>query len=260
MKKSYKTVAIIGFVSKGIIYLIIGVLSFLAALKMGVESSGTNQALTFLKRQPFGQSMLLFLGVGLLCYSFWMFLQSIQDPENLGSNRKAKPRRFGLFTTGLVYTAVAMMAFYHLFTSSYTADSQTRYMSFINPSIISYIFICIGIVLLVQAIILIVGAFKGGLLDQFNLKGNKHYLIIKSIGRFGFYARAFVVLIIAYFFLHAGIYSGSNDIKGIQDAFGFMDQSTLGRVLMAFTALGFISYGAFFVFLTRFRSFQQETK
>lgn len=250
--------AIIGFISKGIIYLVIGVLSLLAALQMGGKSSGANQALTFLKSQPFGQAMLLFLGVGLLFYSSWMFTQSIKDPENKGSDRNAKFRRFGLFTTGLVYTAIAAMAFYHLLTSSYKGDSQTRYMSFIDPSIISYIFICVGIVLLVQAIILIIGAFKGGLLDQFNLEGKKHYQIIKSVGRFGFYARAFVVLIIAYFFLRAGIYSGSNDIKGMQDAFAFMDQSTLGRILMAITAIGFISYGAFFVFLTRFRSFKEE--
>ncbi|SEA42351.1 DUF1206 domain-containing protein [Psychroflexus halocasei] len=258
MKKSYKTIAIVGFISKGFIYLVIGFLSLLAALQLGGESSGTNQALAFLKSQPFGQVMLLLLGAGLICYSVWMFLQSIKDPENRGSNRNAKLRRFSLFTTGLVYTAVAVMAFYHLFTSSYKGDSQTKYMSFIDPSVLSYIFIGIGIVLLVQGIILIIGAFKGGLLDQFNLEGQKHHKIIRSVGRFGFYARAFVVLIIAYFFLRAGIYTGNHDIKGMQDAFAFMDQSTFGRVLMAITAIGFISYGAFFVFLTRFRSFEEN--
>lgn len=258
MKKSYKTAAIIGFISKGIIYVVIGVLSLLASLQLGGKSSGTSQALTFLKKQPFGQIMLLFIGVGLLCYSFWMFLQSIKDPENMGSDRKAKSRRFGLFTTGLVYTVVAIMAFYHLFTSSYQGGSQTNYMSFLDPTLISYIFIGIGIVLFIQAIILIVGAFKGGLLDQFNLEGHKNHRIIKTMGRFGFYARAFVVLIISYFFLGAGIYSGSNDIKGMQDAFAFMDQSTLGRILMAITAIGFISYGSFYIFLTRFRTFEEN--
>ncbi|MEH6766100.1 MAG: DUF1206 domain-containing protein, partial [Aequorivita antarctica] len=52
MKKSYKIAATIGFVSKGIVYLVIGILSLLAALNMGGESSGTNQALIFLKKQP----------------------------------------------------------------------------------------------------------------------------------------------------------------------------------------------------------------
>lgn len=122
MNKTYKTIAIIGFISKGIIYLVIGVLSLLAALNMGGESSGTNHALNFLKRQTFGQAMLSFLGVGLLCYSFWMIVQSIQDPENIGKDKRAKVKRFSLFTTGLVYIFIAFLAFYHLFTRSYTGE------------------------------------------------------------------------------------------------------------------------------------------
>lgn len=65
---------------------------------------------------------------------------------------------------------------------------------------------------------------------------------------FGYYSRAFVVGIIAYFFLRAGIYIGNNDIKGIQDTFAFLEQYTFGRILMVITAIGFISYGAFYVF------------
>ena len=70
VKKSMKTTAIIGFISKGFIYVVIGVLSLLAALNMGGESSGTNSALLFLKKQIFGQLLLTALAVGLLCYSF----------------------------------------------------------------------------------------------------------------------------------------------------------------------------------------------
>lgn len=256
MKKSYKTAAIIGFISKGLVYLVIGILSFLAALNMGGESSGTNQALVFLKKQPFGQVMLLFLGTGLLCYSYWMFVQSIKDPEDKGSDKKAKARRFGLFTTGLVYVFVAILAFYHLFAYSGSEESGTSYLDFLGPTSISVLFIVIGIILGIQAIILIVGVFKGGMLDQFNLEGKKYSRLIRWIGMFGFYSRAFVVAIIAYFFLRAGFYTGSHNIKGIQDAFVFLDQSTFGRILMAITAIGFVSYGTFYVFLVRFREFE----
>lgn len=257
MKKSYKTAAIIGFVSKGIIYLVIGALSLLAALNMGGESSGTNQALLFLKKQPFGQVLLLLLGVGLLCYSFWMFIQSFDDPENIGTDRNAKLRRFGLFSTGLVYVFVAFLCFYHLGTYPVDDTGNTQYLDFLGPTTLGYLFIAIGIILAVQGVVLIVGVFKGGLLDHFNLEGRKGSALIRKLGQVGFYARAFVVVIIAYFFLRAGIYTGNHDIKGIQDAFSFLDQSTLGRILMAITALGFISYGAFYVLLTRYRSFEE---
>jgi len=225
---------------------------------MGGESSGTNQALAFLKKQPFGQILLMLLGVGLLFYSFWMFVQSINDPEDLGNSRNAKLRRFGLFTTGLVYTFVALLAFFHVFTYIPEGNSGTRYLNFLGSSTLSIIFIVVGIILAIQSVVLIVGVFKGGLLDQFNLEGHKYHPFIRLIGQFGFYARAFVVVIIAYFFLRVGIYTGKHDIKGIQDAFSFLDQSLIGRILMAFTAAGFISYGAFYVLLTRYRSFEGE--
>lgn len=255
LKKSYKTIAGIGFISKGIIYLVIGVLSLLAALNMGGESSGTNQALTFLKKQPFGQTLLLLLGIGLLCYSFWMFVQSISDPENKGSGRNGIMQRFGLFTTGLVYVFVAVLSFYHLASPTENEEVKSTYLDFLDATTLAILFIIIGFILAIQAVILIVSVFRGGMLDQFNLEGKKYSSLIRKLGMFGFYSRAFVVGIIAYFFLRAGIYTGSNDIKGIQDAFAFLDQSTVGRILMAITAIGFISYGAFYVFLVRFRSF-----
>lgn len=258
MTKTFKTVAIIGFISKGIIYLVMGMLSLLAALNMGGESSGTNQTLAFLKKQPFGQVLLMLLGVGLFCYSLSVFIQSIKDPENLGNSRNAKLQRFGLFITGLVYTFVAVLAFFHVFTYISEENSGARYLNFIGPSTLSVIFIGVGIILAVQSVVLIVGVFKGGLLDQFNLEGHKYHRFIRLIGQFGFYSRAFIVAIIAYFFLRAGIYTGSHDIKGIQDAFSFLDQSVIGRILMGFTAIGFVSYGAFYVLLTRYRSFDEN--
>ncbi|MCJ7468065.1 MAG: DUF1206 domain-containing protein [Maribacter sp.] len=256
MKKSFKTTAVIGFISKGFIYLVIGVLTLLAALNMGGESSGTNQALKFLKKQPFGQVLLLVLGTGLLCYSFWMFVRCFKDPENIGNDKKGKMMRFGIFITGLVYTFLAFLCFYHLFTYSPEGSSVSRYINLLGPSLISILFIGIGVILVIQAIILVVGVIKGGLLDQFNLEGRKGSYIIRLVGKFGFFSRAFIVGIIAYFFLRAGLYSGSHEIKGIQDAFSFLDQSDFGTVLMVFTSVGFISYGLFFIFLSRYRTFE----
>ena len=252
-----QTTAIIGFISKGLIYVVVGVLSLLAALNLGGQSSGTNEAFIFFKKQIFGQFLLTALGVGLLCYSFWMFVRSIQDPENIGNSIQSKFIRFGLFTTGIVYTFLALLAFYHLF-SSPKEDNGSQYLEFLGPSVISILFICIGIILAVQAVILIYGVFKGGLLKQFNLEGHAGSDLIRIGGKFGFYSRAFVVAIIAYFFLRAGLYSGSHEIKGIQDAFSFLDQSVLGRILMAFTAIGFITYGLFYILLSRYRTFEDE--
>lgn len=254
VSEKIQTVAIIGFISKGLIYVVIGVLSLLAALNLGGESSGTNSALLFLKEQMFGQFLLTALAVGLLCYSFWMFLRSIKDPEHLGSDRKSKLMRVGFFTTGLVYTVLAVLAFIHLFGAG-AGDSASRYLDYFGHSFVSIAFIAIGIVLVGQGLLLTVGVLRGGLLEQFNIGRSTGARLLKWGGKFGFYSRAFVVFIIAYFFLREGIYSRGRELKGIADAFSFLDQSGLGRILMAVTAVGFISYGLFYILLARFRNF-----
>lgn len=248
--------AIIGFVAKGLIYVVVGVLSLLAALNMGGKSAGTNLALLFFKKQAFGQILLMALGVGLLCYSFWMIVRSIKDPENIGKDRKALLLRIGIFFTGLVYTFLSALAFYHLFSST-GQNLGERYLDFLGPTTLSVVFIVVGLILVVQAVFLVIGVFKGGLLDQFNLEGHKGFYLIRMGGKFGFYSRAFVVFIIAYFFLRAGFYTGNNEIKGIADAFSFLDQSLIGRILMVVTAVGFVFYGLFYILLSRFRTFEK---
>ncbi|HLW31434.1 MAG TPA: DUF1206 domain-containing protein [Aequorivita sp.] len=257
VKKSMQRTAIIGFIAKGFVYVIVGVLSLLAALNLGGESSGTSQALLFVKKQMFGQFLLIALGIGLLCYSYWMFVRSIKNPENMGGDSMDVMMRIGVFITGLVYTFLALLAFYHLFGPSGEA-SQGQYLDFLGPVTVSILFIVIGIILAAQAVILVIGVFKGGVLDQFNLEGRSGSHLIRLGGKFGFYSRAFIVFIIAYFFLRAGIYSGNHEIKGIADAFSFLDQSLTGRILMALTAIGFISYGLFFILLSRYRSFEKD--
>lgn len=249
--------AIIGFIAKGLIYVVVGVLSLLAALNMGGESSGTNQALLFVKKQAFGQFLLMLLGVGLLCYSFWMFVRSIRDPENMGKDWMSVLMRIGIFITGLVYAFLAVLAFYHLFNASEDKPGE-EYLDILGPTTVSILFIVVGIILLAQAIIMVIGVFKGGVMDQFNLEGHKGSYLIRLGGMFGFYSRAFIVFIIAYFFLRAGIYTDNHEIKGIADAFSFLDQSFTGKILMAFTAIGFISYGLFFILLSRYRTFEED--
>ncbi|WP_051907742.1 DUF1206 domain-containing protein [Flavimarina sp. Hel_I_48] len=255
MKKKFQFIAIIGFIAKGLIYIIIGILSLLSALNLGGESSGTNQALKFLEKQIFGNVLLALVGLGLLCYSYWMFYQAFKDPEDIGDDKKAKAQRFGLFTTGLVYVFVALLSFYHLFTFVSSGGKSSSYLVFFDFKTISYLFIAVGVILAIQGIILVIGVFKGPLLDQFHFEHQKGSKFIRFLGKFGFYSRAFIVVIIAFFFLRAGIYTGNHEIKGIKDAFQVMDQSLLGRIFMALTALGFIAYGCFYVLLSKYRKF-----
>lgn len=249
----------VGFVSKGLIYLIIGILSLLAALNMGGKSSGTNQALSFLEKQTFGKAILIVLGLGLLSYSFWMVFQCIKDPEDIGDDLKAKTVRFGFLSTGLVYFLIAILTFIHIFVyQSDDVSSGKQYLSFLSPTLFTIFFILVGLVLAVQSVVLVYTVFNDDFLKKFHVQDHKLYKMIKIFAYFGYSARALILGLIAYLFFRAGIYSGNHHIKGMQDAFSFLKSSSVGTIVMVFAAAGFISYGLFYISLSRYRVFHTD--
>lgn len=60
----------LGYASKGILYLVVGVLAGKAALGAG-RVTDTKGALRNLHAQPFGQVLLLVLALGLAGYAIW---------------------------------------------------------------------------------------------------------------------------------------------------------------------------------------------
>ncbi|MDO1498990.1 DUF1206 domain-containing protein [Winogradskyella maritima] len=93
MDDKIKKVAYTGFIAKGAVYGITGILAFLAAFNLGGSKAGKFQVIEFLEKQPFGKVLLALLGIGLICYALWRFIQSIQDPENIGTDNKGLVKR-----------------------------------------------------------------------------------------------------------------------------------------------------------------------
>lgn len=97
MNSKIKKMARAGYVAKGVVYGVTGLLTFMAAFNMGGTKTGQKGVFKFLEDQPFGNAILILMAIGLVCYSGWRFYQSIKDPENIGSHDKGKIKRIGFF-------------------------------------------------------------------------------------------------------------------------------------------------------------------
>ena len=111
MDEKIKKMARTGFVAKGMVYLLTGVLAFLAAFNLGGQKAGKLQVIDFLENQPFGKIILGALGIGLCCYALWRFIQSLQNPENINSDTKGTIKRVSFFISGLIYMALGFVCF-----------------------------------------------------------------------------------------------------------------------------------------------------
>ncbi len=69
MDSKLKKMARAGYVAKGTVYGITGILTFLAAFNLGGEKTSQLEVLKFLDEQPFGNVLLILLGIGLIFYA-----------------------------------------------------------------------------------------------------------------------------------------------------------------------------------------------
>lgn len=250
----------VGHVAKGIVYGIAGILTLLAAFNMGGQKAGKIQVIEFLQKQPFGNVLLILMAIGLACYAFWRFVQSIQDPQNKGNDTEGKVKRTGYFISALLYLALAGYAIMQVLGSSSSSGSSQQGVvaSLLQSNFGVIVVILIAVALFGKALYQFYRVYKGDFTK--NIRSNeipvhKAETIVKNAGYAGFISRGILIGIVGYFFLQAALQSNPGTIQGSTGAFSFIQQSTAGPWLMALVAAGLICYGVFMLIVARYKNF-----
>lgn len=89
-----------GYGARGMIYVLVGGLAFLAAFK-SVSASGTKDALVALRAQPYGIPALWVIGIGMLAYLVWLIAAAVADVEDDGTDAKGLASRMIQIINGL---------------------------------------------------------------------------------------------------------------------------------------------------------------
>ncbi|UII30495.1 DUF1206 domain-containing protein [Fulvivirga ulvae] len=250
----------VGHVAKGVVYGVAGILTLLAAFNMGGQKAGKVQVIEFLQKQPFGNVLLILIAIGLACYAFWRFVQSIQDPQGEGTDSKGKIKRTGYFISGVLYLALGVYSVLQISGGSGSSGQSGQGLvgSLLQSKIGVLIVILIAIALFAKAIYQFYRVYKGGFtqnLRPVEIPYSKAESIIKNAGYAGFIARGILIGIVGYFFLQAALQSNPGSIQGSSGAFSFIQQSTSGPWLMALIAAGLVCYGVFMLVVARYKSF-----
>jgi uncharacterized membrane protein YidH (DUF202 family) len=222
---------------------------------MGGSKSGKSSAFAFLEKQAYGQVLLGILAASLLCYAIWRFIQSLSDPENIGSDAKAKAKRAGFFLSALFYLSFAFLAVKKIVSSGSSGGSGGSKLQGLDPTIVTVVLAIIGVGMAVKAIIHFVQAYKGKFLDKYRVGDLKMEKFVRKAGYIGFYARSAVMAILSFIFFRAAFGGGSKEMKGTKEAFSFLQDSSYGTILMGVTAAGLAAYGLFVLALSRYRKF-----
>lgn len=261
MDNKIKTMARTGFVAKGIVYGIIGVLTFKAAFDMGGQKAGQMQVLEFLEKQTFGNILLILMALGLACYAAWRFVQAVKDPENIGDDKKGKAKRTGFFFSGLLYLGIAVLAALKAFGSgsgSSGSSGSAQQSSFLASETGLLVLGIVGAGIIIAGIFQFVKAYKNDYykkLGLVSLGDQKKRESIKKTAEFGLSARGVILLIIGFFAIKAAMNSNPSEIKTTQEAFSFLQDSAYGPWLMGIVAAGLVAYAIYMFLMAKYRRF-----
>ncbi len=261
MDNNVKRIARVGYVAKGTVYGLTGLLTFLAAFDLGAEKTDQLRVLKILEEQTFGNILLGVLGAGLFCYSFWRFLQAISDPESIGTDKKAKVKRTAFFISGCIYFGLAAICFYRIFTTgdiggSGNSNQQTSWLSNDWGLILLG---AVGLALIGTGIYQFVRIYKKDFIKMFQLKQmneKKKRKLITNSAYMGMSSRGILFLIMGYFASHAAYTANTSDVKTTMDAFSFLEDSGQGPWLLGIVAAGLVAYAIYMFLMAKYRQFQ----
>lgn len=260
--ESVRKIARVGMFAKGVVYVILGVLTAMAAFGQGGQKAGKNTTLQFLYEQSFGKILLGILAIGLICYVVWRFIQAFRDPENKGDDKSGIGTRIGYAASGILYGILAFEAIRILLTSGASGGGGGgSQKETIVSMLLSQPFgqILVGIVALVffgKAAYQIYRAVSGKFAKKIQDSELDHRVkdILRKAGFAGYVSRGIVIAIIGYLFLRAAIEANASKAGGTQDAFQFIQSSTTwGTILLGIIAIGLACYGVFMFVKARYK-------
>lgn len=248
-----------GYASKGVVYLLVGILALLAGLNLGGSIVGPKEALQTLEPKTFGKAMLAIVAAGLCCYSLWRFIQSIFDADGKGKKPKGLIVRGGFLISGIVHGGLAFAVIKMVIGSSKTSGGEltetgltARIMS---QSFGVWLVALVGVVIGGVAVFHLYKGFTGSFKKRLNFShvSRKTRDLLCRTCQFGLISRGLAFMITAWFFIRSAWHYSPVEAGGLSEGLGFVASQSYGPWLLAAMGLGLAAYGVYAFVEARFR-------
>lgn len=250
-----------GYVAKGIVYAVVGLLAIQVATGYGGHTEGAEGAIRAIGSQPFGRTLLAILSVGLVGYAVWRFVQAVKDTEIKGSDAQGLAMRAGFAISGLIYLSLGVFAGSRALGGlGGGGDSQQQWSARLMAETGGQL--ALGVI---GAIVIGVGVVQ--LYKAFNVETFMRYYdrsrmsekmlrVAKVAGQAGMTARCVTFAIIGWFLIRAAWTANAGETKGLDEALTLVAQQSYGKVLLGLVAIGMLGFAVHCVMQGAFRRFR----
>lgn len=248
-----------GYVCKGIVYVIIGLLAAATIVGRG-QPADRQYAFHYILEKPFGRLLLIVIAFGLIGYAAWRISSGIDDSENHGADAKGLAIRFASIARGVFYGWIAIeltrqVLEHHM--SGKTSDTQARHWTAraMDEPFGRWVVAIAGACVIGYSVWQLIVAATGRLPKQIR-KSVPAELI--AIARFGIAARAVVFAIVGGSLISAAIRYTPAKARGTSGAMRTIAIQPFGPWLLALTGIGFAAYGVYAFINARYRRIEAE--
>ena len=251
----------LGFLSKGAVYLTIGLLAFQAAFGTGGQTTDTQGAVQTIARQPFGQVLLAILSLGLVSYALWRFMQAVLNPEGR-SGAKGVVARSAFLVSGLIHLALAVSAIGLLIGSGSSGGSTEQGVTarLLAVPFGRWLVGVVALAVIAAGLFQLFRAYKASFRKALKLgeMSRTESTWATRAGRVGYAARGVVFVLMGIFFMQAALQADASEARGLGGALDALREQPYGPYLLGGVALGFILYSVYMGVEARYRDVYAE--
>ena len=196
----------LGFVARGVVYILIGFLALKIASGTGNPEADQQGAFTYLGKQSFGQFLLWALAIGLAGYGLWRLLQAITGQVDGPDRDKPGVHRLINAVKGVIYLAFAVSAAAIALHSSSGSSTQLT-KSVMQQPWGPFLIGAIGLIIVLSGLAMVIQGWTRDFakyLDSNRASGRTRDLLVK-LGRVGYVARGVVFMLAGGFVIYGAV-------------------------------------------------------
>lgn len=243
-----------GFVARGVVYVLVGVLAIKLALGSGNANASQQGAMRTIAAQPLGNVLLILVAIGLGGYAVWRLMRAAvgHGPEGSDSGME----RVAALASGVVYAGLCAIAVEILLGAGGGSGGAKKPTAGVLGwpggtwivGIGGVAFVCVGLY----------QGYRGVTRDfleesKTEQMGPRTRRWIAWIGTAGHLARMLVFCLIGAFLIDAALNANPSKAVGLDGALAKVDHASYGPLLLGLVAAGLISFGVYSLSDARFR-------
>ena len=254
-KEALTTSGRVGFVARGIVYILIGVLAVQIAFGHGGAQADRQGALQQIASEPFGDTMLWILAVGFGCMTLWQAFTAVFGEDG----EKKKGPRLVCAGSAVLYASVCWgtAAFAAGGGSQSGGDTKSRDWTATALKLpAGQVLVAIaGVVLFGVGVGIVVQALRRTFLKKLRTgeMGRRTEQVVTALGLGGTAARGVVFAAAGVFVLIAAVTFDPHKAKGIDATLRSFAHTPAGPWLLVLVAVGMMLFGLFSFASARWR-------